>query len=118
MKGWIRMAENIISFAEFNKLDKEQQKETILKLKDSIGATAVIEAWGISRSKFYNLLNKLNIPKGKNKETEEPAFNSDKLYLVFNAEFTGDQITKKLALLNELVSNNSTYKVKIEIVEK
>lgn len=114
------MKEKIISWEEFEQLDQNEQRELLTALKDSVGTSTIIEQWGISRSKFYNLLNKLNIPKGKirNKPSELVTLGSDKLYIVINAEFLGSQIPDKLSMLNSIVREDTTYKVKIEIIER
>lgn len=51
----------MISFEEFNGLSEEEQKSVLQKLKGEVGVKEVIEAWGISRSKLYNMQNRLGI---------------------------------------------------------
>lgn len=51
-----------ISLNDFNNLTQEEMKETLQNLKAQIGVSGIVNAWGISRSKVYGMLNDLNIP--------------------------------------------------------
>lgn len=60
-----------ISYNDFKQLPPKQQKDTLEALRNEIGITALIQSWGISRSKIYNIIHDLGIsvsPKVKNSE--------------------------------------------------
>lgn len=64
----------MISLDEFNNLPEEEKKNTLLTLKNEVGIKEILEAWGISRSKLYNMQNKLGISN----ETKKPKKPLDK----------------------------------------
>lgn len=53
----------IISLSEFAELSSRDKKNTLSDLKSDIGVSGIVEAWGISRSKVYNMLKELDIPR-------------------------------------------------------
>lgn len=52
----------VVSLAEFETMPEKDRKKTLRELKSEIGVNGITEAWGISRSRVYNLLHELNIP--------------------------------------------------------
>jgi len=52
----------VISLTDFNTLTEQEKKETLQDLKNQIGVSGIANTWGISRSKTYSILSKLNIP--------------------------------------------------------
>lgn len=54
----------MISLDEFNNLPDEEKKNILQTLKTEVGIKEIIETWGISRAKLYNLQNKLGLSNG------------------------------------------------------
>ncbi|MEQ8174489.1 MAG: hypothetical protein ABRQ26_05395 [Syntrophomonadaceae bacterium] len=65
----------VVSLAEFETMPEKDRKKVLREMKSEIGVNGITEAWGISRSRVYNLLHELSIPleprktrKGENAE--------------------------------------------------
>lgn len=52
----------VVSLAEFETMPEKDRKKALREMKSAIGVNGITEAWGISRSRVYNLLHELNIP--------------------------------------------------------
>lgn len=52
----------VVSLSEFEAMPEKDRKRTLREMKSEIGVNGITEAWGISRSRVYNLLHELNIP--------------------------------------------------------
>lgn len=52
----------MLTLNEFNNISEEEQKATLQSLKSEFSVKEIIEAWNISRSKFYSMLHKFKIP--------------------------------------------------------
>lgn len=52
----------VVSLAEFETMPEKDRKKALREMKSDIGVSGITEAWGISRSRVYNLLHELNIP--------------------------------------------------------
>lgn len=52
----------VVSLAEFETMPEKDRKKVLRGMKSEIGVNGITEAWGISRSRVYNMLHELNIP--------------------------------------------------------
>lgn len=52
----------VVSLAEFETMSEKDRKKVLREMKSEMGVNGITEAWGISRSRVYNLLHELNIP--------------------------------------------------------
>jgi hypothetical protein len=76
---------NAVSLEQFNNLPKEQQIAVHEKMKENLGVTGILGAWGISRSKYYYLLKKLNQYNQLNNAIEKPSSPAGKIKNISSA---------------------------------
>lgn len=60
-----------ISYSDFKQLPVKQQKETLETLRNDIGISALIQSWGISRSKIYNVIHDLGLSVSVKKDSSK-----------------------------------------------
>jgi len=65
----------IISLDEFNQLPHKEQVAVHREMKNTLGINGILEAWNLSRNKYYYMVKKRNLNednKKKNKTSKKP----------------------------------------------
>lgn len=61
-----------VSWEEFNSLPHDKQREVLEEMKKTIGINGILEAWNLTRSKYYYMMKKLNLNEDTGDKPTEP----------------------------------------------
>lgn len=121
------MYDEIMDYNEFEKLTDEAKRTALMRWREKYSTQAIINKWGISRVKLYNLIHKLDIPtdakKGRKTDIEQkqpPHFNPylhTNLSIVLEGYYKGRDIREKLEKLLNFFNDDETYQIQIRIIE-
>jgi hypothetical protein len=99
---------DIISLDEFNQLPHKEQAAVHREMKNALGINGILEAWGLSRNKYYYMVKKRNL----NEENKKKNKTVKKTAPVMAADQDGEQKVKKTV---RKVVNTENEKVSFDI---
>ena len=67
---------DIISLEEFNQLPHKEQLAVHLEMKHKLGVKGILEAWNLSRNKYYYMVKKRNLNDDRSKKAKKPKQNA------------------------------------------
>ncbi|MGI6435896.1 MAG: hypothetical protein ACOX0F_11140 [Syntrophomonadaceae bacterium] len=62
---------NTISLEEFNQLPHKEQVAVHQEMKNNLGIAGILEAWNLSRNKYYYMVKKRNLNEDKPKKSRQ-----------------------------------------------
>ena len=72
--GLIQLQEDenmdMISLEEFNQLPHKEQVTVHREMKNSLGINGILEAWDLSRNKYYYMVKKRNLNENNKKKSK------------------------------------------------
>lgn len=85
---------NTISLEEFNQLPHKEQIAVHQEMKNNMGIAGILEAWNLSRNKYYYMVKKRNLNEDNQKKPKQTK-KSTQLSTVDQVRPTSDQDVKK-----------------------